>query len=113
MSNVTQIYPMKQGRRPHFIREWAEKRGKEQVDIVRETGADKSQVSRWFSAEKPQTPGKKWIEILAAYFSTEPDALFRHPDEDWFAKFFADRNAAEVAQMKATLEAAFPRKKSG
>ncbi|HXT06712.1 MAG TPA: hypothetical protein VN715_07230, partial [Roseiarcus sp.] len=58
------------------------------VDIILDTGADKSLVSRWVSDEKPTTPGLKWIKILAGYFETEEESLFRHHDEDWFARFF-------------------------
>lgn len=109
MSNLVKIHQQKQGRRPHFLREWAEYRGKKQSDISRETGIDKSQVSRWFDEEKPSTPSAKSLDVLAGYFETEPEALFRHPDEDWLARFFADRKREEVERIKATLEAAFPK----
>ncbi len=103
------IHQQKQGRRPHFLREWAEYRGRKQADISRDTGIDKSQVSRWFDDEKPSTPNANSLEILADYFETEPEALFRHPDEDWLARFFAGRKREEVERIKATLDAAFPR----
>lgn len=110
MSNIAEVFQTKQGRRPHYLRAWAEFRHKKPADIIRDTGADKSLVSRWFDDEKPTTPSPKWIEILSGYFETEPEGLFRHPDEDWFARFFAGRKRDEVERMKATLETAFPRK---
>lgn len=109
MSNVVKIFQSKQGRRPHYVREWAEKRGKRQADLARDIGADKGMVSKWFNEEKTSTPSNKWLEVLAAYFETEVEALFRHPDEDWFAQFFAGRRQEEIERIKATIETAFPR----
>ncbi len=103
----TRIHPTKQPRRPHFIPEWAELRGLAQSDLARELSADKSVVSRWFSGS---TPGVEWQEALAKLFSVEPDALFRHPSDDWISRFFAGRRAEEIERMKALLEAAFPKK---
>lgn len=57
MSNVERILTSKQGRRPHYLREWMERRHMEPRDIIRETGADKSLVSRWLNDERPTTPG--------------------------------------------------------
>jgi len=108
MSNVVRINQMKQGRRPHYIGAWMEFRGRSRTDVSRDTGVDKSQISRWLDEKKPSTPTPKWLEILADYFETEPDALFRHPDEDWLSRFFAGRKRDEVERIKATLEAAFP-----
>ena len=107
MSNVTKIHERKQGHRPHFIPQWAAKYGMSQADISRETEADKSSVSRWFDGATPFT---KHQESLAALFQIERQALFRHPDEDWFVEFFADRKAEEVERMKDTLKAAFPKR---
>lgn len=82
-----------------------------QADLARELGADKSVVSRWFNGS---TPGLDWQEKLAGLFNCDPEALFRHPDDDWIAKFFRDRSRDELERMKKALEAAFPRdKKSG
>lgn len=80
-----------------------------QADIVREIGADKSIVSRWFNGT---TPGLEWQERLAALFHTTPEGLFRHPDDDWLTKFFQDREREEIERIKATLEAAFPRRRA-
>ena len=109
MSKVTDIHPSKQPRRPHFIKEWAEKRGLEQGELAKEIGADKGLVSRWYHGA---APGLEWQEKLAAYFDCEPDALFRHPDEDWLSRFFKGRTSEEVDRMKATMIAAFPRKQN-
>lgn len=93
--------------RIHFIEEWAERRGLKQADICRALDVDKSTVSRWFDGVLPQV---KHLEPLAELFEVEPNALFRHPDDDWLARFFKERDEEERARIKATLEAAFPRK---
>lgn len=110
MSNIATIHKSKQPRRPHFIPEWAEARGLSQSDLARELDADKSVVSRWFNGT---TPGVEWQEKLAALFHCEPDAIFRHPDDNWLSKFFRDRSRDELERMKTMLEAAFPKKRIG
>lgn len=107
MENVVSIYGQKQPRRPHHIADWAALRGMSQTDIAVEIGADKSVVSRWFNGT---SPGIEWQEKLAALFGCERESLFRHPDDDWIAQFLKDRRKDEVERIKATLEAAFPRK---
>lgn len=105
------IHRSKQPRRPHFIPEWAEKRGLSQAEMARELDADKSVVSRWFSGT---TPGVEWQERLAALLTGDDvEALFRHPDDDWVRKFFANRSLEEIERIKATLEAAFPARGTG
>lgn len=104
---VVQIHKGKQPRRPHFIREWMEKAGLRAVDVAEEIGADKSLVSRWLSGS---TPTSDYQEKLASLFHCEPDGLFRHPDDDWLSRFFRDRSRDEIERIKATLEAAFPKK---
>ncbi len=103
----TSIHKSKQPRRPHFIQEWAELRSLSQADLARELDADKSVISRWYSGT---TPGVEYQEKLAALFHCDPEALFRHPDDDWLSRFFTNRSRDEVERMKAMLEAAFPRK---
>lgn len=107
MNRVVQIHASKQPNRPHFIEQWAERRNLRQADLARELGADKSLVSRWYSGT---TPSEDWQIRLAALFHCDRASLFRHPDEDWLARFFQGRNQEEVERIKATLEAAFPRK---
>lgn len=109
MSDITKIHSGKQPRRPHHIPDWAELRSLTQADIVREIGVDKGTVSRWFGGS---TPSHDWQERLAALLSTTPEGLFRHPDDDWLTKFFKDREREEIERIKATLEAAFPRKRA-
>ncbi|MFT4095902.1 MAG: helix-turn-helix transcriptional regulator [Rhodoblastus sp.] len=106
---VARVYGQRQPRRPHFIAAWAETRGLKQADLARELDADKGLVSRWFGGS---TPGPDWQEKLAAFFDIEPDALFRHPDDDWLARFLRNRPREEIDRIKNTLEAAFPRRKA-
>lgn len=109
-NRMSTIHRGKQPRRPHFIPEWAERRGYEdQADLVKALGADKSVVSRWYSGA---TPGEEWQKKLTALFHCEePDGIFRHPDDDWLAKFFRDRSDDEVTRAKQLLETAFPPKR--
>lgn len=101
-----QIHKGKQPHRPHFIREWAEHRGfLKQTDLAKALGADKSVVSRWYNGTSPT---EDWQQRLAALFHCDPESIFRHPDDDWFAKFFRNRQREEIDRMKKMLEAAFP-----
>lgn len=100
----------RQPRRPHFIPEWAERKGYEsQADLVEALGADKSVVSRWYAGASPSEDWQK--KLVALFHCEEPDGIFRHPDDDWLARFFRDRSPDEVQRIKQTLEAAFPAKK--
>jgi hypothetical protein len=108
--SVARIHKGKQPRRPHFVKEWAEKRGyKRPVDLAIALEADKSLISRWYNGS---TPGEDWQAALAEFFGypDEPEIIFRHPDEDWFARFFRGRAQDEVDRMKQMLQAAFPPK---
>lgn len=109
MANIEHIHRGRQPKRPHHIPDWAELRGKSQAEIARDLEADKSVVSRWFSGA---TPSEDWQLKLADYFGCDRESLFRHPNEDWLARFFRDRSNEEVERIKATLEAAFPRKRA-
>ncbi|MDX1127469.1 helix-turn-helix domain-containing protein [Sinorhizobium medicae] len=88
MSNIPKIHGDKAPIRIHYIVEWADKRDLSQADIARELGADKSLVSRWFSGMLPK---EDYLKRLAALFGTDVHGLFRHPDDDWLAKFFRDK----------------------
>ena len=110
MGKIVTIHSAKQPRRPHHVVDWAEKYNLTQADLARELGADKSVVSRWFGGA---TPSIDWQEKLAALFKCEPEALFRHPDDDWLRRFFQDRSQEEIDRIKATLETAFPRRLAG
>jgi transcriptional regulator with XRE-family HTH domain len=107
---VTKIHASKQPRRPHHIEAWAEKRHLTQADLVRELGADKSQVSRWYAGA---SPGEEWQQKLADFFGCDAEGIFRHPDDDWFARFFKGRNQDEIERIKKTLETAFPKVEKG
>lgn len=109
MKKPTRIGGTRQPRRPHFIREWAEHRHyKSQAELAAALDADKSVVSRWYDGA---SPGPEWQLKLADLFGVEePDAIFRHPDDDWLSKFFRDREAEEISRMKQLLELTFPRK---
>jgi hypothetical protein len=103
---ISEIHKGKQPNRPHFIPEWAERRGyKNQADLADALDADKSVVSRWYSGT---SPSKEWQKKLSSLFDCERDGIFRHPDDDWIAKFFRDRSDDEIKRMKQMLEAAFP-----
>lgn len=72
---------------------------------------DKSQVYRWLKGQLPH--GDMQFRIAAALSLEDPRDLFRDPNEDWFAKFFAHRSEEELKRIRLMLEAAFPMKKSG
>lgn len=95
----------------HYLPEWAASRGKEQVDLVRDLGADKGTVSRWFSGV---IPTDEYLEKIAHYFQWE-DArtIFRHPDDDWITRLFQGREEEERKRMLNTLETAFPKRNTG
>lgn len=110
MMQVTRIHTDKRPRRIHYIPEWAEKRGFKQADIVRELGADKATVSRWFSGQLPQD---KWLEPLAMFLRARSvQALFTHPDDDWLAEFFEERSVEERRRAISILENAFPKRRA-
>ena len=95
-------------RRIHFIPEWAGLRQKKQVDLMRETGADKGTVSRWFKGVIPTED--YLIALTDCLDAEEPSDLFRHPLDDWIVKFLRGRTVEERKRMVTTLESAFPRK---
>lgn len=108
MPDVTRIHKGKQPNRPHFIEDWAVyRRFHTQIELANALEADKSVVSRWYGGS---TPSLDWQLKLAALFEIDREALFRHPDDDWIAKFFQGRSAEERERAKQMLEVAFPRK---
>lgn len=77
------------------------------ADVARELDVDKSQTTRWFQGQLPQPAYQKKIATL---FGIEPEALLRHPDDDWVARMFAGRDAKEREHMKRSIETTFPPK---
>lgn len=108
MARPSRIHKGKQPPRFHYVVEWAERRQVRQADIVRNLGVDKSTVSRWFDGV---IPADIHLIALAGYLEAgEPAALFRHPDDDWMARFLRGRSADERRRIRNMLEAAFPPK---
>lgn len=104
---MANIHQRKMPIRRQFIAEWAQARGLKAADLVEQLGVDKSQVYRWFKGQMPQ-PAQQ--EAIAALFEIEPEALLRHPDDDWLSRFFAGRDAAEKDEIKRMIEKAWPPK---
>ena len=107
MAKIEKIHGSRTPTRLHYLPQWAERRGLIQADIARELGVDKGTVSRWFDGYLPK---EQSIPQLCGLLQIEPGALFRHPDDDWLSRIFADRNDDERARILAMIEAAFPRK---
>lgn len=106
MDEIPRIHASKQPRRPHYIREWAEHRGfTTQAALVEALGADKSLVSRWYNGA---SPSYEMQVRLAQLFHCEPESIFRHPEDDWMARFLRARSADEIRRIKQILVAAFP-----
>jgi transcriptional regulator with XRE-family HTH domain len=102
MTPISHIHKGKTPPRIHYLAEWAEKRGLIQAEFAKETGADKGTVSRWFAGRLPEQP--YLFKITAFLQLEEPNALFRHPDDDWFKKMFAGRKQQEIDATKAIVE---------
>jgi transcriptional regulator with XRE-family HTH domain len=108
MARPSSIHKGRLPRRLHYIVEWAERRQVRQADIARNLNVDKSTVSRWFDGA---IPAEIHLIALAGFLEAgEPAALFRHPDDDWMARFLRGRSADEVRRIRQLLEAAFPPK---
>lgn len=111
---IDAIYSKRQPRRPHYLREWVERREFEtDAAFADAIGADKSVVSRWLDEGNPSTPGPDWQRKLGVFFGDEEDPadIFRHPDDDWIAKFFRDRRPEEIEHIKKSMETTFPPQK--
>lgn len=108
MQKPVRIHQNKTPIRRHYIKEWAEARNMTQADLARELDTDKSQTSRWWQGQMPNSSTQ---ERIAAVFEIEPEALLRHPDQDWMARFFEGRAAEERDRIKQAMELSFPVKK--
>lgn len=97
----------------HYIPEWAEHRHMRQVDVLEalQGRVDKSTVSRWFKGAMPVTGHLLALQVL--FELEEPAALFRHPDDDWLARFFRGKSEEERYRIRQILQAAFPQAKVG
>lgn len=107
MPKLPRIHQNKTPIRRHFIAEWAEARNMTRADVARELDVDKSQTTRWFQGQLPQPA---FQEKLAALFEIAPEALLRHPDDDWLSRMFEGRSAKEREHMKRSIETTFPPK---
>jgi hypothetical protein len=93
------------GKRKHFIPEYAHDKKKTQADIARATGADKGLVSRWFSGTTPQD---KYLDALVRLFElSDWSALFRHPKDEWLVQFSRSLSDDENQRMRTILKATF------
>lgn len=114
MAQSAQTNEKDTGTRIHYIPEWATLRSMRQADIVKAFPADmnvnKSTVSRWFKGSLPE---KRHLEGLGEIFGIEPASLFRHPDDDWIAKFFRERTEAERDRAIEVLKAMFRNSHTG
>jgi hypothetical protein len=111
---IDAIYSKRQPRRPHYLREWVERREFEtDAAFADAIWADKSVVSRWLDEHNASTPGPDWQRKLGVFFGDEEDPadIFRHPDDDWIAKFFRDRRPEEIEHIKKSMETTFPPQK--
>lgn len=91
----------------HFIGEWMEHREKTVADMVEELDVDKSQVYRWLKGQKPHND--MLLRIAGFLRAERPESLFRHPLDDWMARFFQGRSEEEAKAIIEMMEKAWPR----
>lgn len=127
MKQLTKIHQGKRPVRRHFIGAWLEERGMDPMDLVTALNEsdtslpaiDKSQVYRWLN--KGQMPhADTQVRIAGALGIVDPETgdpdpsgIFRDPTDDWFTKFFHDKDPDEIQRAKRVLELAFPKSKTG
>jgi len=68
---------------------------------------DKSQVYRWMRGQLPQPDMQVRI---AGVLEIDPEALLRHPTDDWMARKLRGRPKEEVERIKQMIDLAFPDK---
>lgn len=120
MAKLARIHQNKQPIRRHFLNEWLVAKDMDAPALLALLNdpdrsshlneVEKSQVYRWL---KGQMPGPAHQERVAAALEIEPEALLRHPDDDWVARFLDGRSQDEIQRIKTTLESAFPKKDAG
>lgn len=97
-----------EGVKVHHIGEWMEHREKTVADMVEALDVDKSQVYRWIN--KGQKPHNDMFVRIAAFLEADPpDALLRHPLDDWMSRFFQGRSEKEAKAIMEMMEKAWPR----
>lgn len=112
MGSIERIHKDKDAIRIHYIAEWAKHRGVIQADVVRALDVDKGLVSKWFNGAVPEP--KNLLRLAEMFGLDEAGSLFRHPDDDWIARFLRGRKRDEIDRAKQMLELAFPpRQKAG
>lgn len=84
----------------------------ELVDLLNEPESeepiDRRQVYRWLKGSIPRET--TLVRIAAALALESSEDLFKHPDEEWLARFMRGRSDDERERIKATLVTAFPPK---
>lgn len=121
MTNIANIHKGKTPVRRHFFAEWLEARGMKPMEFMNAWNElhpdqiiDKSQVYRWLKGQLPRP--ESMLRIAAILHlehedgSPDPDALLRHPDNDWFARKLKGRPREEIERIKQVIDAAFPDK---
>lgn len=88
------------------------------LELLNDSGEDqidKSQVYRWLKGNLPHAPTQ--IRIAAALNLNDPDtgapdpeALLRHPDQDWIARRLKGKSREEIERIKQMIDLAFPTK---
>lgn len=78
-----------------------------------DTFIDKKQVYRWLEGSLPHMPTQvRLAEALdlrdPMTDEPDPEALTRHPDQDWFARKTQNRPPEDVERIKQMIELAFP-----
>lgn len=91
------------GPKLHYIAEWAEKRGVTRAAMARALGVEKSTVGRWFDGSLPL---EKYVVMIADILEVdEPNALFRHPDNDWLARLLRRTPEKDKDATRKAIEA--------
>lgn len=97
-----------------YLAEWMESRDPpvKQAELARETGIDKSLISRWIN--DGIVPGDRHLQTLANFFAQEegadPEMMLRHPEDEWLTRRLRQADADEKRRMRQLLEAVFPQR---
>lgn len=121
MAAPTRIHGGKQTFRRHFIKEWMAERNMKPMDLARALNApesddpyiDKSQVYKWLKGQLPHKETQ--VRIAAALGATDPytgepdpEALLRHPAQDWIARKLQNREPDEIKRARQAIDAVLP-----